>query len=228
MTHHHVEISTGDKLLWQDKPLWRTAIIVRSVTAAAPEVRCHDFSSSQNGSTMSDTSQGNGWWQASDGKWYPGQQTAALPQHCTNCAAPVAPGAAACMSCGFSPVAQGNYCAGCGTATAPGQVVCTSCGRAVTPGGSSGVVSGQYGDKSKIAAGLLGIFLGAFGVHKFYLARNTPALIMLLVSIVAGIVTLGLATAIMGTIGLIEGIIYLTKTDQEFYDVYVVQGKDWF
>jgi len=90
------------------------------------------------------------------------------------------------------------------------------------------VVSGQYGDKSKIAAGLLGIFLGAFGVHKFYLARNTPALIMLLVSIVAGIVTLGLATAIMGTIGLIEGIIYLTKTDQEFYDVYVVQGKDWF
>jgi TM2 domain-containing membrane protein YozV len=70
--------------------------------------------------------------------------------------------------------------------------------------------------------------LGAFGVHKFYLGRNNPAIIMLVVSLVGAIVTLGIATAIMGIIGLVEGIIYLTKTDEQFYEEYVVDGKDWF
>jgi TM2 domain-containing membrane protein YozV len=178
---------------------------------------------------VSDTSQGAGWWQASDGKWYPGGPQAGTPaQFCTNCAAPVHAGAAACVSCGFNPMAQRNFCSGCGAATLPGQVVCTSCGRAVGRIGSGAPVPGQYGDKNKIAAGLLGIFLGAFGVHKFYLGRTNPAVVMLVVSLVGAIVTLGIATAIMGIIGLVEGIIYLTKTDEQFYEEYVVQGKDWF
>ena len=56
-------------------------------------------------------------------------------------------------------------------------------------------------DKNKMVAGLLGIFLGAFGVHKFYLGYTKPALIMLLVSLL----TFGFGAGIMGIIGLIEG-----------------------
>jgi len=187
---------------------------------------------------MSDTNQGPGWWQATDGKWYPpapaGGPGPAPSQYCTNCAAPVAVGASACISCGFNPVAQRTYCGACSAPTALGQVVCTSCGRAV--GGGSPYATGgsaPYGSKSKVAAGLLGIMLGSFGAHKFYLGRTNAALIMLGVSL-AGICT-GIflliplfAWSAMSVIGIVEGIIYLTKSDQEFYEEYVVSEKDWF
>ena len=82
--------------------------------------------------------------------------------------------------------------------------------------------------KSKIAAGLLAIFLGSLGIHKFYLGYSGAGIVMLLVSLLAGFVTLGLATAIMSLIALIEGIIYLTKTDEQFYYTYVAGKKSWF
>ena len=80
----------------------------------------------------------------------------------------------------------------------------------------------------KLAAGLAGIFLGAFGIHKFILGYNMPGLIMLLVSLVSGVVTCGLASFVMGVIGLIEAIIYLTKTPAEFRATYVDGVKEWF
>jgi len=76
----------------------------------------------------------------------------------------------------------------------------------------------------KIPAGICGILLGALGIHKFILGYNKQGLIMLLVSIL----TLGLAAWIMGIIGLIEGIIYLTKSDEEFARIYVQGRKGWF
>lgn len=82
--------------------------------------------------------------------------------------------------------------------------------------------------KSKIAAGLLAIFLGSLGIHKFYLGYSGAGIVMLLVTLLAGIVTLGLAAAIMSLIALIEGIIYLTKTDEQFYYTYVAGKKSWF
>ncbi len=55
--------------------------------------------------------------------------------------------------------------------------------------------------KSKIAAGLLGIFLGGFGIHRFYLGFTTIGVLQILVTIV---------TCGIGSIwGLIEGILYL-------------------
>lgn len=80
----------------------------------------------------------------------------------------------------------------------------------------------------KLAAGLTGIFLGAFGVHKFILGYTKPAVIMLVVSLVGGAVTCGVASFVMGVIGLIEGIIYLTKTPEEFKEMYIDAEKDWF
>jgi TM2 domain-containing membrane protein YozV len=76
----------------------------------------------------------------------------------------------------------------------------------------------------KIAAGICAILLGALGIHKFILGYSTEGLIMLLVSIL----TCGFGGAVMGVIGLVEGIIYLTKTDEEFFSVYIVNKKGWF
>ncbi|MEH1944450.1 MAG: TM2 domain-containing protein [Nostoc sp.] len=76
----------------------------------------------------------------------------------------------------------------------------------------------------KVAAGICAILLGALGIHKFILGYKTEGLIMLLVTIL----TFGFGGAIMGIIGLVEGILYLTKTDGEFVNTYIVGKKGWF
>lgn len=86
----------------------------------------------------------------------------------------------------------------------------------------------QPSPKDHIVAGLLAIFLGAFGIHKFYLGYSTEGLIMLLVSLIGGCITLGIATGVMGIIGLIEGIVYLVKSQPEFDQMYVYNKKAWF
>jgi TM2 domain-containing membrane protein YozV len=85
-------------------------------------------------------------------------------------------------------------------------------------------VVGKDVSGNKIAAGLLGIFLGALGIHKFILGYNKEGLIMLLVSIL----TCGIGAIPMGIIGFIEGIIYLTKSDDEFRSTYSYGAKGWF
>ncbi len=82
--------------------------------------------------------------------------------------------------------------------------------------------------KSKTTAGILGILLGAFGAHKFYLGYTKEAIIMLAVTLVGGIISLGIVSGVMSIIGLIEGIMYLTKTDEEFQFTYVDNQKGWF
>jgi TM2 domain-containing membrane protein YozV len=77
---------------------------------------------------------------------------------------------------------------------------------------------------NKIAAGVCGILLGGLGIHKFILGYTGAGLIMLLVSIL----TCGVGAIVMYVIGLIEGIIYLTKTDEEFVRIYVDGRKEWF
>jgi len=86
----------------------------------------------------------------------------------------------------------------------------------------------QQANGTKLAAGLCGIFLGSLGVHKFVLGLTTPGIIMLLVTLLASPFTCGLGALPMGIIGLIEGILYLTKSDQEFYETYIVGKKAWF
>ena len=80
----------------------------------------------------------------------------------------------------------------------------------------------------KVAAGVCGILLGGFGVHKFILGYTTEGLIMLLVSLIGSLVTCGISWAVMIIIGLVEGIIYLTKSDEEFAQTYIVNKKGWF
>ena len=82
--------------------------------------------------------------------------------------------------------------------------------------------------KDHVAAGLLAIFLGMFGVHKFYLGCNNAGFIMLAVSIIGGIVTIGLAAAVIWLIAIIEGIIYLARSQTDFERLYVLNRRDWF
>lgn len=82
--------------------------------------------------------------------------------------------------------------------------------------------------KDHVAAGLLGIFLGGLGIHKFYLGYNTSGFIMLAVAILGGIVTCSIATWVMWIIGIIEGIMYLTKSQGEFEQIYVFSKREWF
>ena len=89
----------------------------------------------------------------------------------------------------------------------------------------------NFKDK-KIIAGILGIVVGSLGVHKFYLGYMTEGGIMLGVTVVSLILTM-LVIGIFGVmamsiIGLIEGIMYLTKPDDEFVMTYGVNKKAWF
>ena len=82
----------------------------------------------------------------------------------------------------------------------------------------------QDANGKKTAAGICGILLGSLGIHKFILGMNNAGLIMLL----GTLLTCGVAGAAFHVIGLIEGILYLTKSDAEFYRVYIVGKKEWF
>jgi TM2 domain-containing membrane protein YozV len=84
------------------------------------------------------------------------------------------------------------------------------------------------GENKKMLAGILAIVLGSLGIHKFVLGYQKEGIIMLVVTIVLGFFTCGAGASLMGIIGLIEGIIYLTKSDEEFYNTYQVGRKPWF
>lgn len=98
--------------------------------------------------------------------------------------------------------------------------------------GAKEAFSGAGGENKRILSGILAIIFGSLGVHKFILGYQKEGIILLVVSIV------GYATVCFGVggiilmatwvIGVIEGIIYLTKTDEEFYNTYQVGKKPWF
>ena len=83
------------------------------------------------------------------------------------------------------------------------------------------------GDNKKLITGILAILLGWLGIHKFILGYNTEGIILLVLGLL-GFFTCGITSSISGIMGIIEGIIYLTKTDTEFYATYQVGKKTWF
>ena len=90
------------------------------------------------------------------------------------------------------------------------------------PEGQQNPKSGNasYKSEKKLAAGLLGILLGTFGANKFFLGYTQQGIIQ----IVINICTCGIATVIP----LIEGIIYLTMSDEQFDQTYIQNRKEWF
>lgn len=120
---------------------------------------------------------------------------------CKNCGKEVLPNAAICVGCGVKVGDGVNFCMNCGNQIAPNATVCTTCGCA-----TNNIMPGTQ-RKSKMTAGLLGIFLGGFGVHNFYLGYTGKAIAQIVLSPCFGV----------GAIwGFIEGIMILCgsiKTD---------------
>jgi TM2 domain-containing membrane protein YozV len=96
------------------------------------------------------------------------------------------------------------------------------------PGYQSQAVAAQnwraLGADKKIAAGILGILIGSLGIHKFVLGYKTEGLIMLL----GTLLTCGVAAVVFTPIGLVEGILYLIKSDEEFVRTYIQNKRGWF
>ncbi len=101
-----------------------------------------------------------------------------------------------------------KFCSNCGTELKKGAAFCSNCGKPIKEEVVEGKVVNNNGPvaKSKIAAGLLGIFLGCFGVHNFYLGYTGKAVAQLLITVLSCFI-FSFASAIWG---LIEGILILT------------------
>lgn len=119
---------------------------------------------------------------------------------CKNCGSTMDNNAAVCVRCGVARGVGASFCPNCGEAVAPNAAVCLKCGSTLT-------VSATGEQKSKLVAGLLGIFLGGLGIHNFYLGYTGKGIAQIALNLCFGI----------GTIwGFIEGIMILCgsiKTD---------------
>ncbi|MGL6225674.1 MAG: protein kinase domain-containing protein [Thermoguttaceae bacterium] len=146
-----------------------------------------------------------------NGNASPFSPTVSTPtRFCTNCGSAVPEGSYACPSCGFAARSKRNFCYNCGCATNPEQVICTKCGVSLQqpffggiPGLSGMPGSGPY---NRVAAGLLALLLGWIGVHKFYLGSWGWGLVYLLF----------FWSGITWIVGIIEGVLFLTMSDQAF------------
>lgn len=127
-----------------------------------------------------------------------------------------------------------RYCTKCGATNDESAQYCNTCQAPLAPAGGyqpmQSVNAGPMTDwkamgaDKKIVAGICAILLGAFGVHKFILGYTTEAVIMLIITVVS----CGILAIVPSIIGIVEGIMYLTKSDEEFVRTYIQSKKGWF
>lgn len=129
--------------------------------------------------------------------------------YCRNCGKEIDEQAAICIACGYKNGDGNNYCFHCGNKVDSGAQVCLKCGYSLEKKKSNNKddEEEEVGTKSKLTAGLLGLFLGGFGVHNFYLGFTGKAIGQIAASFCCG----------AGFVwGLIEGILILCgKIDKD-------------
>lgn len=105
------------------------------------------------------------------------------------------------------PGADEQYCSSCGEIIKMEAEMCPECGvRQAEPETTSG---GSTKDKN--TAGILALLLGGLGAHHFYLGNTGRGIIYIVF----------VWTFIPAIVGLVEGILYLTKSEEEFQQKYV-------
>jgi TM2 domain-containing membrane protein YozV len=119
------------------------------------------------------------------------------------------------------PPAGKKYCTRCGAVMPRREKYCPDCDARQPEDRDPELAEAN---SKKVTAGVLAILLGGIGVHKFVLGLTTAGVIMLLVSLL----TCGIGWGVMHIIGIVEGIIYLTKSDEDFHRIYLVEKKEWF
>ncbi len=82
------------------------------------------------------------------------------------------------------------------------------------------VVQKNNQESKRVLTGILAIVIGNLGVHKFILGYTKEGIIQLILTFIS--------CGILSIIPLIEGIIYLTKSDEEFIETYQKNEKHWF
>jgi len=143
--------------------------------------------------------------------------------YCRSCKTELADGAIACTGCGKAPLNGNTYCFKCGEQTDPQAVMCVKCGAALGSVGG-GLNFSSSSDSNRLVVAICAILLGSLGVHKFLLGYTKEGIITLVISIC----TCGFGAVVMQVIGIVEGITYLQKSDQDFNNTYVVNKKPWF
>ncbi len=119
---------------------------------------------------------------------------------CRNCGNEMTENAAVCVKCGV-PAGKGNlHCPNCGADTHPEAVFCVHCGVSLAQKKVAATDA-----RSKLVAGLLGIFLGYLGIHNFYLGYTQKAIAQLLITCL----TCGAGSFVSGVWGLVEGVMLL-------------------
>lgn len=140
--------------------------------------------------------------------------------YCRKCSNKMTDDASFCAHCGAPKDAPGAFCPHCGSENAADAAACTACGTPLGTAQSTYTPPRYHADgphaqgpyapppfvRSKLAAGLFGIFLGALGVHNFYLGFTTKAVAQLLISVLS----CGILSPISAIWGLIEGIMILS------------------
>src|SRR5262245_28773858 len=123
-----------------------------------------------------------------------------------------------------------RYCTKCGSMNDESAQFCTTCQAPLSPVSGYQPMQSVHpgamtdwkalGADKKITAGICAILVGWLGVHKFILGYTTEGIIQL----VLGVLTCGLTNII----SIVEGVIYLTKSDEEFVRTYIQNKKGWF
>lgn len=142
---------------------------------------------------------------------------------CKNCGYKLNDGDTFCPNC-RTPVGRGNnHCNVCGRYVSQNSRFCPNCGTKIRT--SDDVNENYYGDinlddinqygqiykrKSRLIAGLLAVLVGVFGIHNFYIGRNGKAIAQILISVIGGILSCGIATFCVYFWALIEGILIFT------------------
>ena len=124
-----------------------------------------------------------------------------------------------CPKCAYQNSTFDNSCRNCGFSLFESN-------QAPNYGGLQATPKPPGADK-RIAAGICGILLGGLGVHKFILGYKNEGIIML-VGYLVGIFLCGIPSLVFAIIGIVEGIMYLTKSDEEFAQIYIIGRKPWF
>lgn len=130
---------------------------------------------------------------------------------CKNCGNFIDAAAMVCLKCGYAKGTGTFFCHNCGKMLNPGAPFCAHCGTAVNSAPRTGAPYNPcLPQKSKLAAGLLGIFLGGWGVHNFYLGYTKKAVTQLILGTVGAIITCGASGLASAIWGLIDGVQILT------------------
>jgi TM2 domain-containing membrane protein YozV len=117
-----------------------------------------------------------------------------------------------------------KFCHECGAPIRAKAVICPKCGVRQPPAVYAGDEEERVPNSNRVAAGIFAILLGSLGIHKFILGFPVPAIIVLLISVL----TCGWGALVTSIIGIVEGILYLSKSDAEFHQLYVVEKRQWF